>query len=107
MKNRKLPAFLAAAFAATAALAADAIPAYPNFGMPRVDEMMFLVLQIGVIIFAAKVGGAMASLFRLPSILGELAAGIAIGPWALGGIGFGDGVFQYGLFNGAALRQIN
>ena len=107
MKNRKLPAFLAAAFAATAALAADAIPAYPNFGMPRVEEMMFLVLQIGVIIFAAKVGGAIASFFRLPSILGELAAGIAIGPWALGGIGFGDGVFQYGLFNGAALRQIN
>jgi len=84
-----------------------AVPAYPNFGMPRVEEMMFLVLQIGIIIFAAKLGGMLATLFKLPSILGELAAGIAIGPWALGGIGFGEGVFKYGLFNGVALRSIN
>lgn len=82
-------------------------PSYPNFGMPRVEEMMFLVLQIGVIIFAARLGGALVSLLKLPSILGELAAGIAIGPWALGGIGFGEGVFKYGLFNGAALRAMN
>ena len=68
---------------------------------------MFLVLQIGIIIFAAKLGGMLVSLVKLPSILGELAAGIAIGPWALGGIGFGDGLFKYGLFNGAALRAMN
>ncbi len=68
--------------------------------------MMFLVLQIGVIIFAARVGGAIASCMKLPSILGELAAGIVIGPWALGGIGFGDGIFSSGLFHGAALREI-
>lgn len=67
---------------------------------------MFLVLQIGVIIFAARVGGAIASLFKLPSILGELAAGIVIGPWALGGIGIGDGLFAGGLFHGAELRAI-
>ncbi len=82
-------------------------PAYPNFGMPRVDEMMFLVLQIGVIIFAARLGGAVASMLKLPSILGELAAGIVIGPWALGGIAFGSGVFEHGLFNGAALKAMN
>ena len=67
---------------------------------------MFLVLQIGVIIFAARLGGALASMLKLPSILGELAAGIAIGPWALGGIGFGDGLFASGLFHGAELRRI-
>ena len=67
---------------------------------------MFLVLQIGVIIFAARVGGAIASMFKLPSILGELAAGIVIGPWALGGIGIGDGLFAGGLFHGAELRAI-
>ena len=72
--------------AAAAAFAHEAAPAYPNFGLPRTEDMMFLVLQIGVIIFAAKVGGALASLLKLPSILGELAAGIVIGPWALGGI---------------------
>ncbi|MBQ9740594.1 MAG: cation:proton antiporter, partial [Kiritimatiellae bacterium] len=82
-------------------------PPYPNFGLPRVEEMMFLVLQIGVIIFAAKIGGIVASFFKMPSILGELAAGIVIGPWALGGIGFGDGIFSGGLFHGASLRALS
>ena len=68
---------------------------------------MFFVLQIGIIIFAARLGGAIASLFRLPSILGELAAGIVIGPWALGGIAIGDGLFANGLFNGVALKAMN
>jgi len=106
MKNRM---FLvgAAILAAAGVFAGEAVPSYPNFGMPRVEEMMFLVLQIGIIIFAAKLGGLAAAMFKLPSILGELAAGIVIGPWALGGIGFGDGIFRYGLFNGAALRAIN
>ena len=108
MKTKKTLLALAIALLAGGAFAAHAAPpAYPNFGMPRVEEMMFLVLQIGVIIFAARLGGAFASFLRMPSILGELAAGIAIGPWALGGIGFGEGVFQYGLFNGAALREMN
>lgn len=83
-----------------------ATPPYPNFGLPRVEEMMFLVLQIGVILFAAKLGGAVALMLKLPSILGELAAGIVIGPWALGGIGFGSGMFADGLFHGAALRAM-
>ena len=109
MKNKKLWLSLAAALVACGVFASghESVPAYPNFGFPRVEEMMFLVLQIGVIIFAAKVGGAIASMLKLPSILGELAAGIVIGPWALGGIGFGHGLFQNGLFNGAALKAIN
>lgn len=109
MKNRK---FLLSAFCVLFALCAFASggeggPSYPNFNLPRVEEMMFLVLQIGVIIFAARLGGAVASALKMPSILGELAAGIIIGPWALGGFGFGDGLFQYGLFHGAALREMN
>jgi Kef-type K+ transport system membrane component KefB/mannitol/fructose-specific phosphotransferase system IIA component (Ntr-type) len=108
MKIKKL---LIACFAALTACVVfghgSNVVSYPNFGMPRVEEMMFLVLQIGVIIFAARLGGAIASALKMPSILGELAAGIVIGPWALGGIGFGDGVFRYGLFNGVALRTIN
>ena len=91
----------------TGAFASEtAISAYPNFGLPRVEEMMFLVLQIGIIIFAAKIGGSIASLFKMPSILGELGAGLAIGPWALGGIAI-DGIFPNGLFNGVALKAIN
>lgn len=86
------------------------VPPYPNFGLPRVEEMMFLVLQIGVILFAAKIGGSIASILHMPSILGELGAGILIGPWALGGIGFCPeyfgGLFKDGLFHGAALREM-
>jgi Kef-type K+ transport system membrane component KefB/mannitol/fructose-specific phosphotransferase system IIA component (Ntr-type) len=69
--------------------------------------MMFLALQIGIILFAARIGGSIATKLKMPSILGELAAGIIIGPWALGGIGFGNGIFKYGLFHGAALKEIN
>ena len=69
-------------------------------------RMMLLTLQIGVILFAAKLGGVFASLFKLPSVLGELGAGIVIGPWALGGIGFGEGIFKYGLFRGAELKVL-
>ena len=107
MKSKKAFVTIAAMLAATAACAApDAVPPYPNFGLPRVEEMMFLVLQIGLIIFAARLGGAIAAMAKLPSILGELAAGVVIGPWALGGIGFGDGLFAGGLFHGAELRSI-
>ena len=109
MKNKKLWLAFAAVMAATCVYASGghgSNPPYPNFGLPRVEEMMFLVLQIGIIIFAAKLGGMVASFLRMPSILGELAAGIAIGPWALGGIGFGDGIFAGGLFHGASLRAL-
>ena len=85
-----------------------AVEPYPNFGLPRVEEMMFLVLQIGIILFAAKIGGSIATLLKMPSLLGELGAGILIGPWALGGIGFCPdmfgGLFKDGMFHGAALR---
>lgn len=98
---------LACGCASFAGEGAAAVPAYPNFDLDRTHAMMFLVLQIGIILFAAKIGGALAAKLRMPSILGELGAGIVIGPWALGGIGFGDGIFKYGLFHGAALRTIN
>lgn len=108
MKIKRILAVLICAFAASALYASgEGGPSYPNFGLPRVEEMMFLVLQIGIIIFAARLGGSIASMLKMPSILGELAAGIVIGPWALGGIGFGEGIFKYGLFHGAALREMN
>ena len=109
MKNKKIWFAIAVMMAVMGVYAGGGHgnnPPYPNFGLPRVEEMMFLVLQIGVIIFAAKLGGMVASFLKLPSILGELAAGIVIGPWALGGIGFGDGIFSGGLFHGASLRSL-
>lgn len=48
--------------------------------------MMILILQLAIIIIAAKVGGLLFQrLLKLPSVLGELASGMLIGPYALGG----------------------
>jgi len=58
------------------------------------DRMMVLVIQLGVILFAAKLGNMMFVRLRMPGALGELLAGMAIGPYALGRIGF------YGLEQG-------
>ena len=74
--------------------------------LPLTEKMALLVLQTGLILFAAKLGGMLAARLKLPSVIGELASGIVIGPWALGGIGFGSGLFQYGLFRGAELRAV-
>ena len=109
MKTRKTALVLLVALVATCAFAGESLPAsaadWPaQLGMT--PKMLFLVLQIGIIIFAAKIGGSIAGALRLPSVLGELGAGILIGPWALGGIpipGF-EGMFQHGLFYGHALR---
>ena len=48
--------------------------------------MMILILQLAVIIIVAKVGGFLFQRFlKMPSVLGELASGMLIGPYALGG----------------------
>lgn len=59
-------------------------------------SMTALVLQLGIAIFAVKGGGALAKKVGLPSVLGELLAGVAIGPFALGSLvlpGFPSGIF--------------
>ena len=55
-----------------------------------------LVFQLAIIIFAARIFGKLAVRVGIPSVLGELIAGIIIGPFALGGIalpGFPNGFF--------------
>lgn len=50
-----------------------------------------LGLLLAVILFAAKVGGEVAERWlKLPAVLGELGAGIIIGPFALGGLKIGS-----------------
>ncbi|MBR2440909.1 MAG: cation:proton antiporter [Lentisphaeria bacterium] len=61
-------------------------------------EIALLVLQIGVILFAARIFGKIAKKLRIPSVLGELVAGIIIGPYVLGKIGIGIHGFENGLF---------
>jgi Kef-type K+ transport system membrane component KefB/mannitol/fructose-specific phosphotransferase system IIA component (Ntr-type) len=68
--------------------------------------MSELVLQLGIIIFAVRLGGRLVKLIGIPPVLGELLAGVAIGPYALGGIplpGFPQGVFPPGEAAGIAV----
>ncbi len=58
-------------------------------------EVTRLLLQLGLAILAAKLGGAAARRMRLPALLGEVAAGLFMGPYALGRFplpGFPDGL---------------
>ncbi|MCL2214360.1 MAG: cation:proton antiporter [Treponema sp.] len=55
-----------------------------------------LVLQIGVIILSVRLLGRLAKKIGIPSVLGELLAGVIIGPYALGGISFPS--FPHGIF---------
>ncbi|MDR1099351.1 MAG: cation:proton antiporter [Treponema sp.] len=59
-------------------------------------QMAELVFQLGLIIFAVRLGGRVVKKLGIPPVLGELLAGVLIGPYALGGIGFPG--FPQGLF---------
>lgn len=50
------------------------------------EQMMLLVLQLGVILIAAFVGGKVSERLGFPGVLGELAAGMIIGPHLVGRI---------------------
>ena len=63
-----------------------------------------VVLQLALIVAAAKIAGDIAERYlRIPPVLGELAAGIIIGPFALGGIG----LFGFEPIFGAASHAIS
>ena len=49
-------------------------------------RMMVLSLQLGCILFIAKLSAALFEKMRLPGVLGEIAGGILIGPFFLGSI---------------------
>ncbi len=77
-----------------------------------VEKMMLLVFQLALILFAAKYMGKLFDRFHFPSVIGELFAGILIGPFLLGKIplpGLPHGLFGDFLFNnpGAALPVSN
>ncbi len=66
---------------------------------PISHRMMMLMLQLGTIIFAARIGGIVFERMKLPAVLGELTLGIVIGPHLLGGQaipGFPLGLFPPG-----------
>ncbi|MDZ7795846.1 MAG: cation:proton antiporter [Candidatus Marinimicrobia bacterium] len=51
-----------------------------------VHKMMILVFQLTLILFAAKYMGKLFRRIHLPGVIGELFAGVIIGPYLLGGI---------------------
>jgi Kef-type K+ transport system membrane component KefB/mannitol/fructose-specific phosphotransferase system IIA component (Ntr-type) len=69
---------------------------YAGTGSNMVHQMMMLVFQLTVIIFAAKYTGKLFRRIHLPDVIGELFAGMLIGPYLLGGIplpGLANGLF--------------
>jgi fructose-specific phosphotransferase system IIA component len=74
------------------------LPAHATEGLQDVGmthEITRLLLQLGLIILAAKASGSLAKRLKLPALLGEVAAGLVLGPYALGQLaipGFTDGL---------------
>lgn len=73
-----------------------AVPVFASSGGDLGEGQTTLVIQIGVILFAAKLGGILAQKVGIPTVLGELLSGILIGPYALGALALPG--FPHGLF---------
>lgn len=70
--------------------------AAPVAGSDMTHRMMMLAIQLGIILVVARVGNMLFEKISMPGVLGELVAGILIGPYLLGGIslpGFAHGLF--------------
>lgn len=59
-------------------------------------RMMMLAIQLGIILLAVRLGKIVAERMRLPGVIGEVCAGILIGPYVLGQLSFYG--FPKGLF---------
>ena len=62
------------------------------------SEFLHVVISLSVLLFAAKIFAELFARIKLPIVLGELVAGIIVGPFALGGLA---------LFNGEPLVVLN
>ncbi len=61
------------------------------------QQLAVLVLQLGILLFASQIVGRLAARVKIPSVLGELATGILLGPYLLGGVSI-PFLFPNGLF---------
>ena len=62
-----------------------------------IRPMALLILQLGVLVLAARLGGTLFRRWRMPGVLGELLSGVIVGPHLLGGVtvpGFPEGLMQ-------------
>jgi Kef-type K+ transport system membrane component KefB/mannitol/fructose-specific phosphotransferase system IIA component (Ntr-type) len=65
-----------------------------------VDRMPNLVMQLGIVIFAARIGSLLVEKIGIPGVLGELLMGVLIGPYLLGGLPLPG--FPFGMFGNAS-----
>lgn len=68
----------------------------PPGGESMTHRMMVLALQLGTVLFVAKLSGSLFEKLRMPGVLGEIAGGVLIGPYLLGSISLPS--LPYGLF---------
>ena len=61
-------------------------------------QIAMLAIQLGVILFAAKFCGMLMTKIKVPAVLGELVAGIIIGPFVLGSVSIPLHGFENGFF---------
>ena len=61
-------------------------------------QVAVLAIQLGVIVVAARFFGMLAAKLRIPPVMGELLAGIVLGPFCLGSLSLGLPHFEHGLF---------
>jgi Kef-type K+ transport system membrane component KefB/nucleotide-binding universal stress UspA family protein len=57
-----------------------------TFGAASHDEVLQLVIQIAALLFTARLLGALAQRFNQPSVVGEILAGVVLGPSLLSGL---------------------
>ncbi len=62
------------------------------------QQIAFLAIQIGIILLVARLFGILFTKIKVPPVMGELMAGILLGPYCLGGIGLPLHGFENGLF---------
>ena len=61
-------------------------------------QVAVLAIQLGIILVAARFFGMMAVKVKVPPVMGELLAGILLGPYCLGSLALGIPHFENGLF---------
>jgi len=80
--------------------AAETVTPHPGVdGAQMTHRMMMLMLQLGVILFVARIGNMLLERMHMPGVLGELLAGMLIGPYLLGALalpGLPHGLFPLG-----------
>jgi mannitol/fructose-specific phosphotransferase system IIA component (Ntr-type)/Kef-type K+ transport system membrane component KefB len=83
---------------ALVAMPALAAPVRAHVGLPTAfTPAAVFVLQLGVLVLAARLGGSLFARWRLPVILGEISGGIVVGPHLFGGMalpGFPKGLMS-------------